>query len=204
MRSCRGRPSGSGSCCRVRGRGLLTGLVVAVALVAYRRRAGAATFFESATVIAFAAAAILHLDHGQGPLLADSFAALAAIWALAAAVRPLGLSGEYARWNYVAPLAGTALFRYPNVLITLAWAGAFLVNAALAAAGRRWPLPGAIVTTLHVSIFATCALFTTRRERGAGERRIEDIDRRLEGWRRAGWVAAGLAALLLASLAIPG
>ncbi len=180
--------------------GVLAGLLASGLLLAYRRASGAATFFEAATTMAFAAAALLGVDGlGRPAVLSASLAALAAIWALGAAVRPLGLSGEYSRWNYVPSLWGTALFRHPNVVVTLAWAGAFLANAGLASAERRWHVPGAVAAALHVALFAGCAVFTRRQERGARERRVDDIDRRLSRWRRLAWAVVVLAALLLAA-----
>jgi putative sterol carrier protein len=173
--------------------GTAIGAALAVALVAYRRRAGAATFFEAATAVALVAALPASLGAPAARVLAASFAALAVVWAAGAGLRPLGLSGEYARWKYVPALAGTALFRYPNVVISLAWAVCFLASTALALA----PLPGGARAVLQATAVAACTALTAWQERGASARRIEDVDGRLVALRR---IAAGVAAVAVAVL----
>ncbi|HET7825273.1 MAG TPA: hypothetical protein VFK90_08065, partial [Anaeromyxobacter sp.] len=180
--------------------GILAGAALALAVYAYRRGTGAATFFEAATASVLGAAALATLAGAptSGPVLAASFAALAAIWAAAAGLRPLGLTGEYARWEYLPALAGTALFRHPNVFLSLLWAGAFLANAALA----LWPIAGggrALGVVLHACILAACAAITGRRKRGASTRRIDDVDRRLAEMRS---LAAGVAVVGVGVLAL--
>ena len=175
--------------------GALVGFALALLLGAYRRIFGGLTFFEVGTMLALALSTVLPIEQ-RGILFGTSFAELSFLWALGAAVRPLGLCGEYTRWKFVPILSKTALFRYPNAVISLAWALGFLANAlvTLFPLPRLLPIPS---SAAHVITFTACAVYTTRKERGAREERIDDIDRRLIMFRRTGFLLSAIAAAVV-------
>jgi len=175
--------------------GAVAGAVLATLLVAYRRRAGGATFLENASALALAAlAAVAPAAPGwRAPAL--GLAALGAIWGLGAA-RALPLTAEYARWRYLPALAETALFRYPNALITLAWSAGLLACAAVLVVRGRGLLGSGPAALVVLAVLAWCLAFTRAREGGARDRRIDDIDRRLRALRVVGGALAVLGAAL--------
>jgi hypothetical protein len=175
--------------------------LAAIVLVAYRSTVGAVTFFEGASCIALTLLAALErlAPSGGAVRTAASLAALATVWSVAAAVRPLGLTGEYARWKYVPQLATTSLFRYPNLAITLVWASGFVV-ASITFLARGHALLGPTWAALvQAAIVAACSVFTAAQERGARGRRVDDIDGRMKRLRGAGWALAASSGLALAA-----
>ena len=176
--------------------GALIGCALALVLGAYRWIFGGLTFFEIGTALGLTLLTILPIEP-RGTLFGTSSAALCVLWALGAAIRPLGLCGEYTRWKFIPALSETTLFRYPNVAISLAWALGFLVNALLTffPLPQLCPIPSSV---FHALTFAACAVYTARKESGAREARIDDIDRRLTMLRWVGFLLSAIATAVVA------
>ncbi len=197
------------------GRAVLTALGIAVVIWASREATGGATFGERSTALVFAAAG-LGVVAGAAPppgIVGASFLALAAIWAASVLHARYPLTAQYSRWSYVPRLWSTALFRHPNVLLTLLWSGIFVALGVLEAAGARgWVTPRA-AGGVGIALCLAGALFTRRHERGARERRIDDLDaslarlqtvaRLLLGAIACGFLLMGLARPLSGWLLIP-
>ncbi len=174
---------------------LLAALVAGV-LLAAREASGGATFLERATAMVFGAAGAASIAGARLPenVVAESFLALAAIWAASVAHARYPLTGEYSRWNYAPRVWSTGLFGHPNALLTLFWAAIFaaLVLPDLAAA-QGW-LPHPVSTALNVAICLAGGEFTRRHERGAGTRRIDDLDAGLARLRTGARLLLGIVA----------
>ncbi|MFI1368973.1 hypothetical protein [Streptomyces griseochromogenes] len=149
---------------------VLTGLVLAVGLVAVQRRAGrgwdaqviecsAALFFAVYAAAAFAAPGSAAVAHYGSPLSSVWLAATA--WGSLALGRPFTLG--IARTQVPEHVWNSPLFVRVNRVITAVWAVAFTVGGAGGALLRHYrPDDGTARTLLTVAAFVVPVLFTVR------------------------------------------
>jgi hypothetical protein len=178
-------------------RAVIAAAAVAVVVLVARGMTGGATFLEKATTVVFVASA-LAVSQGYRPppgLLGSSFLALGAIWAASVIHATYPLTAEYSRWNYVPRLWSTGLFRHPNALLTLLWSVVFVAFAVLGVAGARGWIPQRVSTVASILICVAAGAYTRRREAGARDRRIDDLDASLARMRTAARALLGLVAV---------
>ncbi|MFI6521832.1 hypothetical protein ACIBF1_40200 [Spirillospora sp. NPDC050679] len=159
--------------------GALVGLVAALALLLWHRRAGrrwdalilecsTAFYMAALSGIALAAPHTAVLDYGAS--LAIGWLALTA-WGTLLARRPF--TEGIARRQVPAEVAATALFRRVNAVLTLAWAAGFTATACvLAAVQYLAPEDTALLVACKIAGFALPAVFTARYPEAARRRRL--------------------------------
>lgn len=149
--------------------GAAAGLAAALALLGQDLRRGHRTdalileistsaFMALLTALAFAAPGSPVLDYGAS--LAIGWLAATA-WGTLLVRRPF--TEGIARRQVTAEIAGTALFRRINRVITAVWAGSFTAMAAALGAVQHWnPHDTALLVAVKVAGFAVPAVFTAR------------------------------------------
>lgn len=162
---------------------VLTGLVLAVALLVAQRRAGrgwdaqviecsAALFFAAYTAAAFAAPHAV-LVTGYGSALSSAWLAVTA-WGSLALGRPFTLG--IARLSVPEEFWTSPLFLRVNRVITTVWAAAFTATAAGSALLRHYaPHDGTARTLLTVAGFLLPVVFTVRYPAIARARHLQTV-----------------------------
>ena len=182
---------------------VLTAFAVAALIWGSRELRGGSTFLERSTALVLGAASMAVVAGAPPPpgIVAESFLALAAIWAASLVHARHPLTAEYSRWKYVPRLWTTTLFRHPNLVLTLLWSGIFAALAILGAAGARGWIPQRAAGVAGLALCVAGGVFTRRHERGARHRRIEDID---AGVARLQTIARALLAVIAGGFLLVG
>jgi hypothetical protein len=159
-------------------RATLAALALAAVVWGSREVRGGASFLERATVLVFCSGALALAAGARPPAHPgpQSLLVLSAIWSASVVHARWPLTADYSRWKYVPRLCSTALFRHPNVVLTLLWSGIFAGLGVLGASVARGWVPRRAADLLGIALCVAGAAFTDRHERGARDRRIEDLD----------------------------
>ncbi len=179
-------------------------------LAAYRLKYGSLTILEAGSLGFFTLAGVLSLTGVPGFDRWGSVVSsviMAALWLGSLLVSEMPLCGQYSKWGYTKRLSRTTMFIHPNAVISLVWGWQFLAASLFGLTAVLVPDYKGSFTVVRYLLLVPAFIFTVAYQKGAPERRIEDIDRalvRIRFWGGIG-LAAGLGIILATLLTIkPG